>query len=117
MKIINGLGSLLIKIYHMMNKYVFSYFKRHNWEDIQSGELIVTSKDAVEFKLGHYRPDEVIVEFKEECIVVPCNPKHHDDLRWEVIHRHCNEHHREEFYLVIYWHVSDVRVIEWVVFF
>lgn len=91
-----------------------------------SGELIVVGHDKVEISLGHRPPSGVIVNFDCDIICVPCNPKHHDDLKYEVRnlhhhhphdsrHDHCN--HEDNYVLSISWHVTGVRVIKWVVYY
>lgn len=93
---------------------------------MQSGELVVTSKDKAEIELGKRHPDRVIVRFKDDHVIVPCNPKHHDELRWEVKnrhhhhphdHRHDHCKHEDSYVLTIKWHVTGVRTIEWHVFY
>lgn len=91
-----------------------------------SGELIVVGHDKVEIKLGHRSPSGVVVEFTNECVHVPCNPKHHDELRYEIKnlhhhhphdarHDHCK--HEDDYVLIISWHVTGVRDIKWVVYY
>jgi hypothetical protein len=93
---------------------------------MQSGELVVTGKDKVEIDLGHRHPKSVIVKFSDDCVIVPCNPRHHDELRWDVKNRHHkhphdarHDHckHRDEYILTIKWHVTGVRTIEWVAYY
>lgn len=90
-----------------------------------SGELIVTGKEDVEIELGNRHPKYIVVRFKDHHMMIPCNPKHHDHLKWEVKnhhqshkhdrrHEHCN--HEDRYVLKIYWHVTGVRHISWVVY-
>lgn len=91
-----------------------------------SGELIVVGHDQVDIKLGHRPPKGVVVEFINEHVHVPCNPKHYDELKYEIKnlhhhhphdnrHDHCN--HDDNYVLVIGWNVTGVRVIKWVVYY
>jgi hypothetical protein len=76
------------------------------------GELIVVGKDQVHIALdplNHKRIKHVVVKFKDECEIVPCNPKHFDELSFEVE----KIHHKTK--LIISWNVSNVRTIEWFV--
>ena len=93
---------------------------------MQSGELDVTGKDKVEIVLGERHPDSIIVKFKGHHHHVPCNPKHHDELRWELKnkhhhhpHDHRNDHcnHKDIYVLIISWNVTDMRTIEWLVYY
>lgn len=76
---------------------------------MQSGELIVTGKDEAKIVLNGF-PLKVRVAFKDDFSAVPCNPHHHDGLEWEV---HRSIFHHSGFVLLIKWHVSSVREIEW----
>lgn len=80
---------------------------------MQSGELIVIGKDKAVIHL-HNCPSRVVVLFKDECVIAPCNPHHHDSLEWEVFHPHSHHHPST---LVIKWHVSGVREINWRVYY
>jgi hypothetical protein len=89
---------------------------------MQSGELDVTGRDRIEINLGKHPPCRVMVKFKSGHHHVPCNPKHHDELRWELEnkhnpHRHDHYHHENKYVLMISWHVTDVRTIEWVAYY
>lgn len=93
---------------------------------MQSGELIVIGHDKVEIELGHRPPQGVIVKFENEYMVTPCNPRHHDELRYEIHnrhhphphdHRHDHCRHEDNYVLTIHWHVTGVRVIKWVVYY
>lgn len=90
------------------------------------GELIVVGHDKVEIVLGHRPPKGLNVEFINEHMHVPCNPKHHDELKYELKniheshpHDHRHEHckHEDEYVLTISWHVTGVRAIKWVVYY
>ncbi len=79
---------------------------------MQSGELIVTGKDKVEIPLRKF-PSHVTVEFKDNCLIIPCNPLHHEELTFEIVKHHHHHHHT----LVISWSVSNVREIVWNAYF
>lgn len=90
------------------------------------GELIVVGHDKVDISLGHRPPNGVHVQFVNEHVHVPCNPKHHDELKYEVKnvhehhqHDHRNDHcnHQDNYVLTISWHVTGIRVIKWVVYY
>lgn len=111
--------TLLQKIYRCMNGGLLGAEMLH-------GEIIVTGSDKIEIELGEHHPKQVFVKFKDDHMHPPCNPKHHDHLRWEIKNKHfnhkhdhrndhCNHHNR--FVLEIHWHVSNVRVIDWVVYY
>lgn len=80
---------------------------------MQSGELIVTGKDHVTIKL-HGNPSKVVVKFKDDCVLVPCNPVILDSLQWDINRSFT---HHGGYDLHIKWNVSDVREIEWAVYF
>ena len=89
---------------------------------MQSGELDVTGHDKIEIVLGSRHPQSVIVSFKGHHHHVPCNPRHHDSLRWDLKnkhhrHRHDRRHdhcrHEDTYVLTISWYVTDFRTIEW----
>lgn len=93
---------------------------------MHSGELVVVGNDKLEIELGNRHPSRVMVKFQDHHVIVPCNPHHHDQLRWEVknLHqhhphdfRHDHCHHNDNYVLIIKWHVSSLRVIEWFVFY
>lgn len=93
---------------------------------MQSGELVVVGNDKVDISLGHRPPASVFVYFLNELHHVPCNPHHHDDLRYEIKnhhqhhpHDHRNDHcrHEDDYVLTIHWHVTGVRFIRWVVYY
>lgn len=96
-------------------------------DTMQSGELVVVGADQVVIDLGARPPGGVIVEFHDHHhIHVPCNPKHHDELRYEIknIHHHHphdkrHDHcaHEDKYLLTIQWSVTGVRVINWVVYY
>lgn len=80
-----------------------------------SGEIIVTGKNHIEFELKE-RPHHTRVFFKDDCISVPCNPTHYDELEWFIRERTDGEvggFHSHKFYLEIFWNVSDSRAIVW----
>lgn len=79
-------------------------------EQIMSGEILVIGKDKLKLDLKHGRPDTVLVEFKNQPNVVPCNPQL-DELEWDL--------HQEDggFILIIKWDVSSARTIIWAVNF
>jgi hypothetical protein len=92
---------------------------------MRSGELIVTGEDCIELKLKSH-PVKVIVAFKDDCKIVPCNPQHSDELNWDLEadphHRHPvsgkkHTHKHTPFILNISWRVSGVRTIFWAVYF
>jgi len=91
-------------------------------EDEVSGELNVIGTDLVNIELKRH-PREVLVFFKDECVVVPCNPRHFDSVEW-VLHDgktcHNHDHHHDKHdhhknYLTIKWDVSGLRSIYWTV--
>lgn len=124
----NYLKLFLIKAY-----LTFAYFCRNVWlfllgdagrSKSMQGELIVIGHDKVEIDLGDKHPKSVDVHFANGFITVPCNPHHHDDLRYSVHNRHhhhkhdaqhdhCN--HEDRYVLTIHWDVSSVRLIKWTV--
>jgi hypothetical protein len=112
------LGKLSFFYHVWLNRaYGFLFGNDLRGDVMQSGELVVTGKDKVELQLGHRHPDSVSVKFKGGHAHVPCNPKHHDELRWEIKTHHSHEHHHTEYVLVISWYVTDVRTIEWVAYY
>lgn len=80
---------------------------------MQSGELIVTGKDQVVIPLNGF-PSQVVVDFKDECDVVPCNPHHNDQLEWEVSHSNTIP---PQVILIINWDVTGVREIKWTAYY
>lgn len=82
---------------------------------MQSGEIDVTGKDKIEINLGKCHPGRVIVRFEGNYHHVPCNPKHHDELRWEIKNK--NSGVENTFALIISWDVTNVRTIEWVAYY
>lgn len=93
---------------------------------MQSGELDVTGHGKVEIILGNRHPNNIVVKFKGGHHHVPCNPKHNDELRWELEnkhhshphdyrHDHCQ--HEDKYVLIVSWNVTDVRTIEWVAYY
>ena len=76
-----------------------------------SGELIVTGKDYVSIFLGEKSPKDVSVKFKGHCHTSPCNPSHYVDLSYSIVSSHYEA--LECYSLQIFWHVTDVRVIDW----
>lgn len=71
-----------------------------------SGNLIVSGKDSIKIALED-EPKYVTVEFEGDCNVMPCNPKHYDQLTWRL----------EDLKLIIEWDVSNIRHIAWTVRF
>lgn len=109
-----GLVCLALRVYFLQG------------DEMQSGELDVTGKDKVEINLGARSPCRVIVKFKGGHHHVPCNPKHRDELKWEVKNKHYHHphdfrhdhcHHEDKYMLMISWDVTNVRTIEWVVYY
>jgi hypothetical protein len=80
---------------------------------MQSGELIVTGKDKAQILLNGF-PSKVHVHFTDEGYIIPCNPHHHDELRWDVFRS--NTHHGG-YTLIIDWSVTGVREIKWTVWY
>lgn len=92
-------------------------------DDMHTGELIVTGKGEADIELKQH-PVSIKVFFDDEYVIVPCNHHHHDTLHWHVRnlhhnhphdkrHDHCN--HKDQFVLVVKWHVHNIRVIKWVI--
>lgn len=90
---------------------------------MQSGELTVTGCNSTRIPIAAW-PRQVIVRFKHEHEIVPCNPHHKDELEFEIIgidehlrdHRKPGHHHHDrQFFLVINWEVSGIREIVWFV--
>jgi hypothetical protein len=95
-------------------------------EVMYTGELVVTGQGKIEIDLGRHAPKKVKIKFKDECQIIPCNPHHYDELRGKIKnhhhphrhdrrHDHCNHHDR--YVLTIQWHVSNVRIIEWIAYY
>jgi len=84
---------------------------KHLGEKMLSGELVVTGSNEAEIKLGKHHPKEIVVFFVGEQQIIPCNPHEKDCFSWKIVHNENNKH----YYLVISWHVSDLRVIKWIV--
>ena len=80
---------------------------------MQSGELTVTGHDHATITLQG-RPEKVTVHFKDNVIPAPCNPHHHDELKYSVHH---NDFHHGGYTLKISWRVSGVREIVWKVYY
>jgi hypothetical protein len=80
---------------------------------MQSGEITVINKSFAAIRLQG-RPSKVVVKFKDDHIQVSCNPTIPDQLEWEVRQTH---HHHGGFDLHISWDVTNVREIEWSVFY
>ena len=80
---------------------------------MQSGELIVTGKDKAIIPLNGF-PSEVKAHFKDDEVVVPCNPIHADTLEYEV---HASNTVAGGFVLIISWDVTNVREIVWHAFY
>ena len=80
---------------------------------MQSGELIVTGKDSAVIVLSKF-PSQVVVDFKDECAVVLCNPHHNDHLEWEV---KPSGKVPQRVILVIKWNVTGVREIKWTAYY
>lgn len=83
-----------------------------------SGEITVTGKNHIELELAG-RPHHVEVFFKDDNVVVPCNPTHFDELEWFIREREDHEMHMHpkfrsrKFFLEISWNVSASREIVW----
>ena len=73
---------------------------------MQAGQIVVTGKDEVDIRLT-CNPIQVKVSFKDDEIIIPCNPKDYDELDWDI--HYINGH----FVLRINWNVSGVRTIVW----
>jgi hypothetical protein len=89
----------------------------------QQGNLTVSGDNFVRIPLSKY-PHHVDVKFVGDQIPVPCNPHHHDELKYfiETVdedprhhHDHPHRHHDREFFLFIEWKVSGVREIHYLV--
>lgn len=80
---------------------------------MQSGELIVTSKDKANIELVSH-PCLVRVRFEGDGCVIPCNPQHHDHLKWTLIPAHGLS---QKYILQISWQVTNVRKIVWEAFY
>ena len=97
--------------------FLFKLFRKKkvdtSGEKMWSGELVVIGHDEVKIRLGEKHPENVSVSFvgeqKSDCI--PCNPHHHDKCHWRIMHDVQN--HNKDYHLIITWHVSDLRVIQW----
>lgn len=87
----------------------------HNQDAIaESGFLTVTGTDSATFRLpGHREPNRITVEFDSSCPPLVCNPRHHDELEWEVTPADPRHHHHHRWELKIRWHVSGVRKVVW----
>lgn len=86
---------------------------------MQSGELFVIGKDKAVIHLRDF-PSHLVVSFKDECEIIPCNPHHYDSLEWEVClphHHHHTHHSTHHFTLVIKWQVTGVREIHWAAYY
>lgn len=88
---------------------------------MQSGSLTVTGNNSTIIPLIGY-VHKVLVRFKDECEVFPCNNHHHDHLSHKIEYededpRHHNapghHHHDRKFVLFLKWEVNGVREIEW----
>lgn len=93
---------------------------------MQSGELTVVGSGKANIELGKHHPKYIVVRFKDDHIVIPCNPHHHDHLKWEVrnlhpSHRHDHRHehckHDDRYVLEVEWRVTGVRKINWSVYY
>jgi hypothetical protein len=86
-------------------------------ENMKSGELVVIGKNTAKIKLvhnSHHKPRRIIIEFVDDCVMAPCNPKHHDVWSWDI---HTDERYEHCHTLHINWHVSGVRTIRWTVIY
>jgi hypothetical protein len=84
-----------------------------------SGELDVTGKNKVELDLMR-RPRRVRVHFKNDEVILPCNPNHFDELEWFVKEREEGEMDgpkKRRFFLEINWSVNSSRAIVWQVLY
>lgn len=103
--------------------------ENHNTHTELSGELLVTGQDTIEIDLKDGELLKVHVVFKDDATVVPCDPKHFDELDWticgprvslweEFIDCLLDSHsHHEHNILTIKWNVSGTRTISWVAFY
>lgn len=109
---------VLILIYKIQDLFTFK-----SGDKMFGGELVISASGEVEIGLKS-NPKTVKVTLDNECVVVPCNPHHHDHLHWHVKnlhqnhkhdhkHDHCN--HKDEFVLVIKWDVHSIRLVKWMV--
>ena len=73
----------------------------------EAGELTVIGKNSFEIALKQ-RPRSIKVEFADDCIVIPCDPKDFDSLEFYTFQRKDGIN-----YLFIGWKVSGTRDIEW----
>jgi hypothetical protein len=80
---------------------------------MQSGEITAIGLGDVIIPL-HKVPARVEVRFKDDLIIIPCNPQHLDELEYDV---HVSHHHHGGFILKIKWEVSGLREIVWNVFY
>ena len=89
-----------------------AHHQKHHQNNIQvlEGELIVTGDDEIHIELPKH-PKEILVAFGRHCEVTPCNPRHHDKLKYYI----CNFHRKS--CLVIKWDVSNSRKVIWQVRF
>jgi hypothetical protein len=73
------------------------------------GDLTVSHKGELELELKH-EPEKVEITFvDEEDCEVPCNPKVHDKVSWELHQKH------HKTFVKIFWNVSGVRKISWII--
>lgn len=93
---------------------LFKGVTRGTGENMRSGELVVIGKNKVEIELIHNKPRKIIVEFIDDCVVTPCNPKHCDVWCWEIRPRHG---YKNCHFLHLHWHVAGVRTIRWTILY
>jgi hypothetical protein len=90
----------------MLPRKISMLLKLFTQKTHKSGCIEVTGQSHAEIMLGKRKPKKLRVHFIDDPKNVPCNC-HFDRFIIDVVKTD------GVYYLVIFWHVSDMRVIEW----
>jgi len=80
---------------------------------MQRGELTVTGQDFAIIKLTGF-PSKVDCFFKDQAVLVPCNPHHYDEVECEV---HVSNTSLSGYVLKVMWTVTGVREVVFRVYY
>lgn len=100
---------MLKLVYYRVTDWLLGKNPQSKNVDAEFGELFVTGEDSTEILLPQL-PRVIEVKFRHEHHHIPCD-HHHDKLKYEVAR---NKH---QYKLIIQWHVSTLREIDWIAYF
>ena len=101
---------LMLKIlYYKVTDWLLGRKVQEKQIDAEFGELLVQGKDCTEINLPTL-PKAIEVKFRHPHQHIPCD-HHHDKLQYEI------SRHHHQYKLIISWHVSTLREIDWIAYF